>query len=246
MSLVVDLMVPVVVAAGIAGAYGFGRWTDAVTEEATHGVVLVGAMVCATAAGIAYALLGKRDSTWRDGGCAGAPAGALGIGVRAWGAFLQGAAFGRVGAGLDGRGEGAFPRGSFAFVEQVRSGMLQSSAAASLPVYPVQLMEAGLCSALAWLLARRFAERRISGERYLMLGMGYAAIRFPLEFLRGDNPAVAGGMTFSQVTCVWVFAALLLDDGAAAAVGGGAAVCEAARGGGGVMGDLQNPAAGCI
>ena len=202
----VDLMVPVVVGAGIAGAYGFGWWTDAVTEEATHGLVLVGAMVCATAAGIAYALL-ARIPLGVIGDVLAAPA-ALGIACGRVGCFFAGCCFGKVAPGC--MGGVRFPRGSFAFVEQVRSGVLEAGARASLPVYPVQLFEAGLCAGLAWTLGRRFAGRRVSGERFLMLGMGYAVIRFALEFLRGDNPAVAGGLTFSQVACLWLFAAALL------------------------------------
>ena len=201
----VDLMVPVVVGAGIAGAYGFGRWTDAVTEEATHGVVLVGAMVCATMAGIGYALL-ARIPLGVIGDVLAAPA-AVGIACGRVGCFFAGCCFGKVAPAWIGV---RFPRGSFAFVEQVRSGVLEAGAGASLPVYPVQLMEAGLCAVLAVVLMRHFARRRISGERFLMLGMGYAVIRFPLEFLRGDNPAVVVGLTFSQVTCVWLFAAALL------------------------------------
>ncbi len=204
----VDLMVPVVVGAGIAGAYGFGRWTDAVTEEATHGVVLVGAMVCATMAGIGYALL-ARIPLGVIGDVLAAPA-AVGIACGRVGCFFAGCCFGKVTPGWVSAMGVRFPRGSFAFVEQVRSGVLAAAARVSLPVYPVQLMEAALCAVLAVGLMWRFAGRRVSGERFLMLGMGYAVIRFPLEFLRGDNPAVVGGMTFSQVTCLWVFGAALL------------------------------------
>src|SRR6185312_16585207 len=53
----IDLMMPVILAAGLAGAWAFGGLTDAVTEEAVHGSVLVGSLVVSTAAGVAYALV---------------------------------------------------------------------------------------------------------------------------------------------------------------------------------------------
>jgi prolipoprotein diacylglyceryltransferase len=65
----------------------------------------------------------------------------------------------------------------------------------------VQLYEAVLCLFLCLVLARGFQNRKISGERFLMLGIGYSIIRFSLEFLRADNPPVAFNLTFSQGIC---------------------------------------------
>jgi phosphatidylglycerol:prolipoprotein diacylglycerol transferase len=170
-------------------------------------VVLVGAMVCATAAGVAYALR-ARIPLGVIGDVLAAPA-AVGIACGRVGCFSAGCCFGKVTPAWLAWAGVRFPRGSFAFVEQVRSGALSAGADGSLPVYPVQLMEAALCAGLAYILLRRFAGRGISGERFLLLGMEYAVIRFALEFLRGDNPAVAGGMTFSQVACMGMFVAAL-------------------------------------
>ncbi|MGN6369696.1 MAG: prolipoprotein diacylglyceryl transferase [Phycisphaerae bacterium] len=201
----VDLMVPLVVGAGIAGAYAFGWWTDAVTAEASHGVVLVGAMVCATAAGVGYSVL-ARIPIGVIGDVLAAPA-ALGIACGRVGCFFAGCCYGKVAPWWLGV---RFPRGSFAFVEQVRGGALEADALASLPVYPVQLMEAGLCAGLAGLLVSGFSRRQVVGERFLLLGVGYALIRFVLEFLRADNPPVVGVLTFSQVACGWLLAVSLL------------------------------------
>jgi prolipoprotein diacylglyceryltransferase len=77
---------------------------------------------------------------------------------------------------------------------------LQHQPAASLPVYPVQLYESAACILLALLIWgwRAADDRGITGQKFLAVGLGYAAIRFCTEFLRADNPAIGGGLTFSQ------------------------------------------------
>src|SRR5262249_38513390 len=147
----IDLMVPLLVGSGIAGAYAFGLWTDAATDEAQHGVVLVGAMVCATIVGIGYALA-ARIPLGVIGDILAAPA-AMGIACGRLGCFFAGCCYGKV-AAFPWMGV-RFPRGSFAFLDQVRSGLLAPNAITSLPVYPAQLLEAGLCVVLAFVLGRR-------------------------------------------------------------------------------------------
>ena len=209
----IDLLMPVLMGAGLLGAWGFGKFTDALTGELANGTVLVGALLTATAAGIGYALLCRIRLGILADICA-APL-ALGIGIGRVGCFFAGCCYGSVcavpvrPAWLTGV---RFPAGSLAYVHQVRVGELvvegtNSSRQAgsyigvqsSLPVYPVQLYESALCVLLAVVIWRWRVrdERGVTGQKFLAMGLGYAGIRFGLEFLRADNPPV-GGLTFSQ------------------------------------------------
>src|SRR4051794_30984416 len=54
-----DLLAPVITAAGVAGAYAFGSLTDALTSSPVNGKVLMGSLLLATLAGIGYSLWNK-------------------------------------------------------------------------------------------------------------------------------------------------------------------------------------------
>ncbi|HEY4330241.1 MAG TPA: prolipoprotein diacylglyceryl transferase family protein [Phycisphaerae bacterium] len=193
----VDLLIPLLLAAGLAGAWLFGVLTDVVTRQPVHSAVLVGSLLIATAAGIGYA--------WASGirlgilGDVVAPPLALGIGIGRIGCFFAGCCFGKVCESPTVLTGVRFPAGSFAALLQAQTGQLAAGVNGSLPVYPVQLYESGACLLLAVLLWgwRRRDDRGVTGQKFLMLGIGYALIRFNLEFLRADNPPV-GGLTFSQ------------------------------------------------
>lgn len=79
---------------------------------------------------------------------------------------------------------------------QIDAGLVDPFAVASLPVWPVQLMEAAglflLAGALLW-YARR---GRRPGRVMALYLFGYAVLRFGLEFLRGDEARgfVFGGL----------------------------------------------------
>ncbi len=207
----IDLLIPVAVGAGLLGAYGFGSWTDAVTEEAVHGQVLVGSLICATVAGIGYALM-MRIPLGVLGDICAAPV-AAGVACGRLGCFFAGCCYGKISAGRYWWDGVCFPKGSFAFLDQVQRGWIEAGAKESLPVWPVQLYEAGLCLMLAGGLMWGFRRRAVSGERFLYLGIGYAVIRFGLEFLRADNPVVGWGLTFSQIGAVVLMATALVTLG---------------------------------
>ena len=101
-----------------------------------------------------------------------------------------------------------FPRGSPAWYEQLNAGQISSSAAASLPVLPTQLFEAvavlALFAVLLWLY-RRFAQTRpglVTGCYFV----GYAFVRFGLEYLRGDPRAAVGPLSISQTISLGLLA----------------------------------------
>jgi phosphatidylglycerol:prolipoprotein diacylglycerol transferase len=186
----IDLLVPTLLALGLLGAWLAGLLTDALTGDPVRSSVLVGAMLLSTAAGITYALASRIPL-----GILGdllAPPIALCVAIGRIGCLCAGCCFGRVCAQPTFLTAVTFPQDSFAALAQHQGGP-------SLPVYPVQLYESAACFLLAVFLWRwRASDRRgITGQRFLALGISYAAIRFCIEFLRADNPPIFG-LTFSQ------------------------------------------------
>ncbi len=103
----------------------------------------------------------------------------------------------------------SFPRGSPAWHEQLKAGLIAADARAALPVLPTQLFEAISVLILFGLLLalyRRFASR-LPG---LVIGsymVGYSIIRFVIEILRGDPRANVGVFTISQSISLVLFLA---------------------------------------
>ena len=99
----------------------------------------------------------------------------------------------------------SFPRGSPAWGEQLEHGLIDSTALRSLPVLPTQLFEAAALLVLfALVLAIYLRTRRYPAGIYLV---GYAFIRFGLEYLRGDPRAAVGPFSISQTISIGVFLA---------------------------------------
>ena len=120
-----------------------------------------------------------------------------------------GHAFGRVGCFFYGCCYGrlsqsamavTFPRGSPAWYEQLNAGLIPSTSTASLAVLPTQLFEAAAVLALfAALLAIHLrCAKRSPGLVTGCYFVGYALIRFGLEYLRGDPRAAVGPFSISQ------------------------------------------------
>jgi len=130
-------------------------------------------------------------------------------------ALPLGHAFGRIGCFINGCCHGAphegslacvYPRHSPAWWSQFESGRLGAEAAAALPVWPVQLFEAA-ANVLLYLLFLLILRRRpVPGTLLALYFFLYPAIRFGLEFLRGDQAdrVVFQGLTSAQ----WVSLAL--------------------------------------
>ena len=124
-----------------------------------------------------------------------APALALGITLGRVGCFLAGCCFG---SPCDLPWAVQFPRGSTAWLDQIEEGILAPSAEFTLPVHPTQLYAAFAGILIFACLCAYFPHRRRDGEVMLLLMVLYALSRWPIERLRGDEPALLAGMTLSQ------------------------------------------------
>ncbi len=131
-------------------------------------------------------------------------------------ALPLGHAFGRVGCFLNGCCYGrptssflgvTYPAGSTVWQHHLRQGLVVRASAASCPVYPSQLIEAGanlLLFAALFHLAGRKPERGVLSGVYLIC---YAVIRFFTETLRGDSRMAVGALSISQAISMAALAA---------------------------------------
>ena len=123
-------------------------------------------------------------------------------------AVAIGAAVGRIGCFLNGCCHGAtcdlpwavrFPTGSHAWVRQLNAGLVQPGDAFSLPVHPTQLYAGA--AGLVVLAARWPTHGVASGGRVevmALLMILYPLTRWPIEAIRGDEPSIFLGMSWSQ------------------------------------------------
>lgn len=113
------------------------------------------------------------------------------------GCFFFGCCYGRL---SDSAFAVSFPKYSPAWFEQFHAGLIDAAAQRSLPVLPTQLFEAtALLALFAVLLAVYLNCRRYTAGIYLI---GYAIIRFGLEYLRGDPRAAVGPFSISQTISI--------------------------------------------
>jgi phosphatidylglycerol:prolipoprotein diacylglycerol transferase len=122
-------------------------------------------------------------------------------------AVAIGAALGRIGCFLNGCCHGAisalpcavrFPIGSHAWVRHLNAGLIPPEAPSSLPVHPTQLYSALAGFLVLGLILGDARRPRRAGELMALLMIAYPLTRWPVEALRGDEPAVFAGMTWSQ------------------------------------------------
>lgn len=198
----IDLLSPVMVLSGLGGAVLAGYMSDHLLHAPTsHSRVLLGGLLSAVLTGIGYCR-GARIRLGVMGDVYAIP-------------MLAGIALGRVGCFLAGCCHGCpcsesiplavyFPRGSLAFQEQLAAGLVEAQAAHAHAVYPVQLYEAAAVLGLAAVIYACRRRVRVRGEEFLAAGIGYAGLRFALEFLRADNPPVWLRFNIPQVTCVGI------------------------------------------
>ena len=120
------------------------------------------------------------------------------------GCFFYGCCYGRVSAHAFAV---AFPRRSPAWVAQVEGGLIPDTAQSSLAVLPTQLFEAaavlGLFAVLLFIFLRNWKTRPgFTTGCYLV---GYACIRFGIEFLRDDMRQRVGFLSIGQTVSIGLF-----------------------------------------
>ncbi|HJS91801.1 MAG TPA: prolipoprotein diacylglyceryl transferase family protein [Steroidobacteraceae bacterium] len=143
-----------------------------------------------------------------------APSMLLAIAILRIGCFLAGCCFGHIVETHVNTGfpwAVRFPPGSFPYRQHVALGLIGPDAAASLPVYPVQVYESAgallLCVLVLWLPIDRLRQ----GTEALVAFGSYAALAFLLQFLRADDVLVAGPLTVNQfIYLAWLTAVPLL------------------------------------
>ena len=125
------------------------------------------------------------------------------------GCFFYGCCYGRQ---VDSPFAVSFPLHSPAWMEQFHAGLIPRMASESLPVLPTQLFEAvALLALFAILMALRRRSRRggtepAAGRQAGTYLIGYATIRFAMEFLRGDPRAAWAGLSVGQLISIGMVA----------------------------------------
>jgi phosphatidylglycerol:prolipoprotein diacylglycerol transferase len=136
-------------------------------------------------------------------------------------ALPLGHALGRIGCFINGCCQGSlhtgwlsctYPPKSAVWWSQVDDGLLSAEAHAALPVWPVQLFEAGANLAIYLILFAAYRRKHTPGSLVALYFLLYSATRFGLEFLRGDltNRVVLHGLTSAQWVSIGLFSAALL------------------------------------
>lgn len=103
-----------------------------------------------------------------------------------------------------------YPPGSLPFEQHLALGLIESDAAASLPVHPVQLYEVGLLLVLVAVLSRVPWRHVPRGTLAVLAVVGYALGRFFIGYLRADGSVVIGNLTVTQVQCLLLLCSALL------------------------------------
>ncbi|MFP5257528.1 MAG: prolipoprotein diacylglyceryl transferase [Acidobacteriota bacterium] len=193
---------------GLLGARAIPIVQDAVAAgRLTWGLVASGGLVfyggaLAVFGGLYAGCRLARLSPWPllDAVCLYAP---LGHAFGRLGCFFGGCCFGAPSDGLLGV---RFPAGSPAFLQHRSLGLLPDGAVASLPVHPSQLYETvGNLALFAGLMLLSRSRNLPPGRLTACYLTGYAALRFVLEFWRGD--AIRGlynGLSTSQYVALAV------------------------------------------
>ena len=92
--------------------------------------------------------------------------------------------------------------GTFPYEQHLAAGLIDDSAAMSLPVHPVQLYELVLLL-VAYLFLRRIPlQDSYPGTIAALTTIVYTVIRFGLEYIRADGVLLMGNLTATQLQCI--------------------------------------------
>ena len=101
-----------------------------------------------------------------------------------------------------------FPAGSFTAQQHASLGLIDGGS--SLPVLPIQLIEATAAVLLYVGALRVKRSLRTPGVLAWWCLGGYAIARFGIEFLRADNAIVWKSLTGNQLVCLWLIGGALV------------------------------------
>ena len=195
------------IVSGVAGsraAYVIEHWREQFADDPMSiirvdqgGLMFYGGLILAVAVYLSWCAL-KKENPLRLGDYL-ATVIPLGHAFGRIGCFFYGCCYGKV---SDSVFAVEFPRGSPAWYEQTHNQLIAYSAQHSLAVLPTQLFEAGalLCLFVLLLYVRR--KRKEAGFTVGVYLFSYAAIRFPIEYMRGDPRAEVGIFSISQAISI--------------------------------------------
>lgn len=193
---------------GARAAYVIENWQTQFAPDPSQiirvdrgGLVFYGGLIAAIIAYFGWCIVKREKFTaLSDLMCTVVP---LGHAFGRIGCFFFGCCYGRR---CDNAFAVHFPFRSPAWHEQVNCGLLPPTAHESLGVLPTQLFEAAALLVLFTILV--FSYRRWKGRNGLVTGLymvGYALVRFPLEYLRGDPRAEVGPLSIAQTISLALF-----------------------------------------
>lgn len=172
------------------------------------GMVFYGGFLAAVAAGFWF--VHRRNlSPWDLGDCV-APSVILAYAFGRIGCFLNGCCWGFAvpeGSPLGVAFPAEGPEGAVhpLFREQLERGLVLRGDAHAHPVFPAQLLSAGLAVVLFVVLDRKLARRRYPGQVFFWMLMGYSVYRFGVEFVRDDTPLLGASGAFPGLTIAqWI------------------------------------------
>lgn len=148
------------------------------------GLSYFGGLAGGVLGGILY-VKSKKLSVWQMGDLV-APYISLGQAIGRIGCFFAGCCYGKVCAA------------SWA----VRFDDPQSLAPTGITLHPTQIYEALADFIIFLILLNVGKQREFKGQVFLLYFILYAAVRFVIEFYRGDNPAVFSGFTLYQLISI--------------------------------------------
>ena len=208
----VEMLLTFVMLSAILGArvmYIVEHWTaefagrpSAIFRLDLGGLVYYGGFIGALIPYIVYAVW-HRKSFFEMGDVSAAVL-PLGQAFGRLGCFMHGCCFGKH---TDAWLGVSFPQRAPAWWDQLNAGLISEKASKSLPVIPTQLIESAATLALFALLftlyPKHYKRRGLISGLYLI---GYAVLRFGIEYLRGDPRAAVGPFSISQAISIAIFA----------------------------------------